>query len=201
MLIQFGKLFLRGRQDLRILRILQFFVFCDKYLDPLARLNESEHGPNTRCANFQNGSVRKELSGKLQLVEVVICTSRAVESLSIPQIDQVVLGLVKNHLLKAVDCLGVVLLAQVNIGKFEPSFRILLIHLNELVQNLDGLLLHIAVTVDRDKSLDCLLITWVILNQLEQNFLSFEYFATALIRHGEHAHRFNLFWVMGSCHI
>lgn len=79
----------------------------------------------------------------------------------------VVLWLADHDLFVAVDGLGIVLLAVVHVGEFEPGLLVLLIKLNEFVQEGNSFTMKVHIAVQSYKALRGLLVERVLFNQVE----------------------------------
>ena len=79
----------------------------------------------------------------------------------------VVLWRADHDLLVAVDGLGVVLLAVVHVGEFEPGLLVLLVELNEFVQESNSFTMQVHITVQSNKTLRALLVERVLFNQVK----------------------------------
>ena len=103
----------------------------------------------------------------------------------------IVMWLSQEHLLIAVDSLCVVLLAHVNVCQLIPRLNVLLSHLNILIQQGDGLVVPLHVSVECYKSLDRLLVLRVALNDISKDGLGFLFLTLSLVKDGKHAHDFD----------
>ena len=159
--------------------------------DGLCCLNDAKEGAHVGLARLvmQHRSEHKVFTGLLEVLKAI--TPCRVKKLGVLETHLIVFRLVEQYFLVAMDGLCVVLFAEINISELTPALRILLIDLDPLVADGDGLLIHVHVSEQGNQSLDTLRIVHVLLNQVKQDGLCFINFSFSLIEDSEHAHDFD----------
>ena len=76
---------------------------------------------------------------EIQVINSFVVTANAVQNLCVSDVHKVVLGLGSQNLLIAELRLFVVLLDKVYVGELQPSLSVLLVILEVLIKQLDGL--------------------------------------------------------------
>ena len=159
--------------------------------DCLCCLDDAEERAHIGLARLvmQHRSEHKVFTGLLEVLKAI--TPRRVEKLGVLETHLIVFRLVEQYFFIAVNGLCVVLFAEVNISELTPALSILLVDLDPLVADGDGLLIHVHVPEQGNQSLDTLSIVHVLLNQVKQDGLCFINLSFCLIEDSEHPHDFD----------